>query len=41
MAISATATGFLILGAMIWLSLKREETLALYRRLVRAMDDWE
>ena len=41
MAISATATGFLILGAMIWLSVKREETLALYRRLVRAMDDWE
>jgi hypothetical protein len=41
MAFSATVTGFLILGAMIWLSVKREETLDLYRRLVRAMDDWE
>jgi hypothetical protein len=41
MAISATGTGFAILGAMIWLSVKREDTLALYRRLVHAMDDWE
>jgi hypothetical protein len=41
LAFSATLTGFAILGAMIWLSVKREETLALYRRLVRAMDDWE
>ncbi len=41
MAVSATLTGFAILGAMIWLSVKREETLAAYRRLVRAMDDWE
>jgi hypothetical protein len=41
MAVSATLTGFAILGTMIWLSVKREETLALYRRFVRAMDDWE
>jgi hypothetical protein len=41
LAVSATLTGFAILGAMIWLSVKRAETLALYRRLSRAMDDWE
>jgi hypothetical protein len=41
MAVSATLTGFAILGAMIWLSVKREEALAAYRRLVRAMDEWE
>jgi hypothetical protein len=41
LAVSATLTGFAILGAMIWLSVRREETLALYRRLARAMDDWE
>lgn len=41
LAVSATLTGFVILGTMIWFSVKRAESLALYRRLSRAMDDWE
>ena len=41
LAVSATLTGFVILAGMIWLSVRREEMLALYRRLTRAMDDWE
>ena len=41
LAVSATLTGLAIMGGMAYFSVRREQALQLYRRLVRGMDDWE
>jgi hypothetical protein len=41
LAVSATLTGLVIMAVMAWFSVRREQALQLYRRLVRGMDGWE
>jgi hypothetical protein len=41
LAVSLTMTGLALLAGMAYVSVRREQALELYRRLVRGMEDWE